>query len=168
MTVIFSSRTASPSRMLWKSATAALASSASQDTAVAPTSSTATNVAAIGLRRGQRESITLGVAMSLLMITAATLIGLLLLRPIGQLHRQAAEDPLTGLSNRRSFNEEACKIFQQAMDNDRDLTALMIDIDNFKQINDLNGHQMGDRVLTTIAQRLEEALPDLESSSSRC
>ena len=72
----------------------------------------------------------------------------------------AERDPLTGCLNRRSGPPAMEALRQEYAGTAREIAVMMIDLDNFKQINDLNGHQMGDRVLTTIAARLEEALPE--------
>ncbi len=72
----------------------------------------------------------------------------------------AERDPLTGCLNRRSGPPAMEALRQQLSGTAREIAVMMIDLDNFKQINDLNGHQMGDVVLTTIAERLEEALPE--------
>ena len=71
----------------------------------------------------------------------------------------AERDPLTGCMNRRSGPPAMERMRQSILDSDQELAVLMIDLDNFKQINDLNGHQLGDQVLTTIASRIEVALP---------
>jgi len=71
----------------------------------------------------------------------------------------AERDALTGCLNRRS-GPPALEALRTALaDSDRKIAVMMIDLDNFKQINDLNGHQLGDRVLTTIARRIEDTLP---------
>ncbi|MDJ0741650.1 MAG: diguanylate cyclase [Gammaproteobacteria bacterium] len=110
------------------------------------------------IREGQRESIFLGVAMSLLVVTAAVLIGLIMLRPIHNLQRQASEDPLTGLLNRRSFDEIAAKQLMSAGRQQRPLSAIMVDIDHFKAINDAHGHGVGDEVLQAVARRIRRGL----------
>ena len=112
------------------------------------------------IRKGQRESIILGVAMSLLSITAAVLIGLLVMRPIYALQRQAREDPLTGLYNRRSFDEISGKKLASATRNGQPVSAIMIDIDSFKPINDQYGHGVGDEVLLAVSRRLFRGLSD--------
>lgn len=112
------------------------------------------------IREGQRESIVLGVAMSLLVITAAVLIGLIMLRPIHMLQREANEDPLTGLLNRRSFDDFARSRLSAALRQQRAASAIMIDIDNFKLINDRHGHPVGDEVLLAIARRIGRGLSD--------
>lgn len=112
------------------------------------------------IREGQRESIFLGVAMSLLTITGAVLIGLIVLRPISTLQRQAREDPLTGLLNRRSFDETAAVELSKAQRAGQDFCAIMIDIDYFKPINDEHGHAVGDEVLLVVARRLNRGLTD--------
>lgn len=68
-----------------------------------------------------------------------------------ELHRLATSDVLTGASNRRHFFECAEILFAEASSSDRPLSFLLLDIDDFKKINDKHGHQMGDRVLQRVA-----------------
>lgn len=69
----------------------------------------------------------------------------------GELHRLATTDVLTGVSNRRHFFEIAQLDFEQARREDLPLTFLLLDVDDFKKINDRHGHQIGDRVLQRLA-----------------
>jgi diguanylate cyclase (GGDEF)-like protein len=71
-----------------------------------------------------------------------------------ELERQAREDGLTALMNRRYFEMEAAKEFERAVRYQRPLTVVMVDIDNFKQVNDSLSHLIGDQVLKTIADIL--------------
>jgi diguanylate cyclase (GGDEF)-like protein/PAS domain S-box-containing protein len=68
-----------------------------------------------------------------------------------ELQRLATRDVLTGASNRRHFFEHAAGLFAEARAGAQPLSFLLLDIDNFKQINDGHGHQMGDRVLQRVA-----------------
>ncbi len=68
-----------------------------------------------------------------------------------ELHRLATSDVLTGASNRRHFFECADDLFAEARTHGRPLSFLLLDIDDFKKINDGHGHQMGDRVLQRVA-----------------
>ncbi|BEV13434.1 GGDEF domain-containing protein [Herbaspirillum sp. DW155] len=74
---------------------------------------------------------------------------------IGQL---AARDPLTGLLNRRALQERAPVLLAQASQAHPG-ALLLIDIDNFKQVNDLHGHAAGDKLLQAFSDLLREALP---------
>jgi len=71
----------------------------------------------------------------------------------------AAIDPLTGTLNRRSGAPAIEALIADAVSKHRDVAVLMIDLDNFKQVNDLNGHTMGDRVLIETASRIAALLP---------
>jgi diguanylate cyclase (GGDEF)-like protein/PAS domain S-box-containing protein len=72
-----------------------------------------------------------------------------------QLTHQATHDALTGLSNRQLFGELLARAAHRA-DRSRAITAvLFLDLDGFKDVNDLFGHQAGDRVLAETARRLE-------------
>jgi len=70
---------------------------------------------------------------------------------LGRHHALANTDGLTGLHNRRHFLELAEATFATSHRLDQPLTMLMIDIDDFKQINDRFGHQTGDQVLCAVA-----------------
>jgi diguanylate cyclase (GGDEF)-like protein/PAS domain S-box-containing protein len=69
----------------------------------------------------------------------------------GELHRLATTDVLTQSSNRRHFFECAQREFEHARQFGSPLAFLLLDIDDFKQINDSFGHQMGDQVLQRLA-----------------
>ncbi len=71
-----------------------------------------------------------------------------------QLARLASTDHLTGLPNRRSFEERLASEVTRARRHDRQLALVVLDIDNFKQINDAWGHDVGDRALVEFAERL--------------
>lgn len=65
-------------------------------------------------------------------------------------------DPLTGLPNRLLFDDRLAHGLEQAKRHSRTLAVLFVDLDQFKAINDTHGHDVGDGVLKTIAERLKE------------
>jgi diguanylate cyclase (GGDEF)-like protein/PAS domain S-box-containing protein len=75
-----------------------------------------------------------------------------------QLSNEAAYDPLTQLSNRRRLLEQVATAFHSARASGKPLSICLCDIDKFKEVNDDCGHAVGDRVLSTFAQILREAL----------
>lgn len=75
-----------------------------------------------------------------------------------ELERLAITDPLTGVFNRRYFFSESERIFSHSKHPPYSLAVLMVDLDNFKNVNDRYGHAIGDQVLTECARRLEANL----------
>ncbi len=74
---------------------------------------------------------------------------------VRKLEDLASTDPLTGLANRRTIQNALEQSFAESLRYGADLTALMIDLDGFKQLNDSLGHQMGDKLLQTAARVLQ-------------
>jgi diguanylate cyclase (GGDEF)-like protein len=74
-----------------------------------------------------------------------------------RLKRLATIDPLTGILNRRAIFEVLEKCVGSADRTGRDLSILMVDIDHFKQLNDMHGHIKGDIVLKSVANILKSA-----------
>ncbi len=72
-----------------------------------------------------------------------------------QIQYLADHDPLTGLFNRRKFAEHLLACLEEEQVG----AIFMLDIDNFKNINDIQGHVYGDRVLQSVTRLLEESLP---------
>ena len=75
-----------------------------------------------------------------------------------EVEEEAALDPLTRVSNRRGFQRTLTRMVSQAREQQLPLSLAMIDVDNFKQINDTHGHPIGDRVLLCTAQWLTKGL----------
>lgn len=74
----------------------------------------------------------------------------------GRLIAQLAEhDALTGAKNRRVFDEQLTRLWQQAVDDRRPLAILLIDVDHFKDYNDHHGHQAGDVALQQVAKAVQ-------------
>jgi diguanylate cyclase (GGDEF)-like protein len=73
-----------------------------------------------------------------------------------KLRALAMTDGLTGVLNRRGFNKQAENMLSHAWRHHLPLTALVLDLDYFKQINDTHGHETGDRALKLFARLLEE------------
>jgi len=70
-------------------------------------------------------------------------------------NEQATRDWLTGLRNRRYFEETLSDHIESANRYNRELSLVLFDIDNFKQINDSQGHEAGDKILRQFADILK-------------
>lgn len=75
-----------------------------------------------------------------------------------ELEHRASHDPLTGLSNRHRLQCELQYAIAHAAQTDDGLAVLYMDLDGFKEVNDRNGHDAGDRLLCEVAQRLQQGL----------
>jgi diguanylate cyclase (GGDEF)-like protein len=69
-------------------------------------------------------------------------------------HTRARVDPLTGVANTRRFTEAASAELSRAARYHRPVSLALVDLDNFKAVNDLHGHPAGDRVLAAVAAHL--------------
>ena len=73
--------------------------------------------------------------------------------------RNALTDPLTGCYNRRSLGPASETLIAQAAERDDAIAVIMVDVDNFKTINDTYGHRVGDATLQQCAARIAALLP---------
>ena len=80
-----------------------------------------------------------------------------------RIRQQSRMDKLTGLYNRRVFEEQLTIEFRRALRYERDLSLLIMDIDDFKKVNDTYGHQQGDMVLEVIGNLLAGSFRDLDT-----
>lgn len=71
--------------------------------------------------------------------------------------RRGSTDPLTGLANRQHFHQRLDAELARAARENGNVALLLIDLDNFKSINDIAGHNAGDKVLVTVARILRES-----------
>jgi len=97
--------------------------------------------------------VTIGILLALLYFLAWKLVGRLD-ETQKRLKHIAVTDELTGLKNRRHIMEQMNKEYQRAVRTGGTLSLILLDIDNFKQVNDNYGHVFGDRVLRAVAQEM--------------
>lgn len=72
-------------------------------------------------------------------------------------------DPLTGLANRRQFNAVIEREIDRVARSGESALLMLLDLDHFKQVNDVYGHSAGDLVLQTVALRLMQAVRPMDS-----
>lgn len=75
-----------------------------------------------------------------------------------ELERVSRTDPLTGIHNRRYVEEELARLASAARRHHTPLAALLVDIDHFKQVNDVHGHADGDAALRRVAEGLRRSV----------
>ncbi|MFW6104802.1 MAG: PAS domain S-box protein [Candidatus Bipolaricaulota bacterium] len=80
-----------------------------------------------------------------------------------KLKQQAIHDPLTGLYNRRYFNETLQKEVKKSERYDKPIAFLMMDVNRFKEINDRYSHQIGDKVLCQVGNLLKKNVRDADT-----
>ena len=102
------------------------------------------------------------VAMLVLIITTAYLWHSLRNKKMSEdtIYNLAYYDSLTGLPNRYHFNEKADSLVTRANEHQRTLALFLVDLDDFKKVNDSLGHLIGDEVLKEISRRLDKSLHD--------
>jgi len=112
-----------------------------------------------GALAGLRKSLYLNLLICLLVTSVViTLVSLALRRYQRRISALATTDQLTELPNRHGFNLLAGQAIQEARRSASPLCALMLDLDNFKQLNDIHGHLAGDEVLHGFARKLSSAV----------
>lgn len=74
-------------------------------------------------------------------------------------HSLAVTDPLTGFLNRRTLTERTTEMIATAQRKNKSTAFLMLDLDNFKTVNDVHGHSAGDIVLKEVAARISKVIP---------
>jgi diguanylate cyclase (GGDEF)-like protein len=92
-------------------------------------------------------------AQVVLTVGAAAATGILVGYLVGQVRRLAASDPLTGLPNRRAADEALARALADAQRSGAPLCVAVLDLDDFKELNDTRGHATGDRVLQAAARQ---------------
>jgi len=82
-----------------------------------------------------------------------------------KLEKLSITDPLTGSNNRRYFYGAGRNLFKLSIRHKRSLSALMLDIDYFKKVNDTYGHDIGDDVLKKVAQTCQRFIRETDLSA---
>jgi diguanylate cyclase (GGDEF)-like protein len=114
---------------------------------------------ALSVKDPEGPNPSLPVALAVLGISLAALLGALILswgrnERIQELEQQASQDSLTGLKNRRRFQEDLAGAMARSRRDSSTGALLMLDIDEFKRVNDSRGHPAGDRLIQQVAEVL--------------
>jgi len=113
------------------------------------------------VRDPNRPDVSLPLLLAVVGIALAALLGALILvwsrnERMQELEREAGQDPLTGLKNRRRFEEDLQMAMARARREGTTGALLMLDLDHFKQVNDTHGHPAGDQLIRETADVLRQ------------
>jgi diguanylate cyclase (GGDEF)-like protein len=117
----------------------------------------AVGVLVVGWRSARRR-VRRSVAEALALLAAEAAVAMERADRFSSVASLAASDPLTGLPNRRRWDEEAARMVARAERTGEPLTIAIMDLDRFKAYNDTHGHQAGDRLLKEAAAAWREQL----------
>jgi diguanylate cyclase (GGDEF)-like protein len=111
------------------------------------------------VRDPNRPELSLPLLLAAIGVAISSLLGALILiwsrnERMQELEREAGEDALTGLKNRRRFEEDVRAAMSRRRRDRGSGALLMIDLDHFKEVNDTHGHPAGDRLIEEVAQVL--------------
>ncbi len=94
----------------------------------------------------------------LLVIAGCVLFAEAIFDPIKKLQAMAIHDPLTGVLNRRGLQDVLLKTFDMVRRLGLSIQVLLLDLDNFKQINDRHGHGIGDAIIVAVADKIRQTV----------
>jgi len=122
----------------------------------------------LGVHDRDRPGLALPLALALVGLSLAALLGALVLvwsrtEKMQELRLQASQDPLTGLKNRRRFEEDLRGELARSRREHTVGAVMMLDLDNFKQVNDTLGHPVGDRTIAEIAAVLSARMRETDT-----
>ena len=86
-------------------------------------------------------------------------------RDLERVRREAMTDGLTGIANRKAFDDALTRMCQKAEEDNQPFTLLLLDIDHFKAFNDNFGHQVGDQVLRLVAKTLTDGIKGRDTAA---
>jgi len=106
-----------------------------------------------------KEAFYFNILVSILITLLITTIVILYVRKIhSKLNVLASNDTLTGLPNRRTFSNQLAQFISLKAHNQQNFSLVFIDVDDFKMVNDTQGHDVGDNILITIASVLKSTI----------
>ena len=82
---------------------------------------------------------------------------------LGSAHSEALRDPLTGLPNRVLLDDRIEQAFRRSRRSGEPFTLIAVDLDGFKDVNDVRGHRAGDLVLKSLARRFEAIVREADT-----
>jgi diguanylate cyclase (GGDEF)-like protein len=110
-----------------------------------------------------RETPNYIIAVLLVCAFVAATAGVVLNWRLGRAHSQALRDPLTGLPNRALLDDRMEQAFRRSRRSGEPFTLIVIDLDGFKEVNDVRGHRAGDLVLKALARRFEAIIREMDT-----
>ncbi len=120
------------------------------------------------VRDPDQPDLSLPLLLAVVGLAIAALLGALIFawsrnEKLHELEREASQDPLTGLKNRRRFDEDLRSAMARARRERTTGAMLMLDLDRFKEVNDSYGHPAGDRLIVEIAELLRRRTRESDS-----